>query len=64
VIGQFAYCLRLTTLRFCMCHGLNGSVPEPPGYLATALLRCHFVASYVPEPLGRFYNKVVSPGLQ
>jgi len=22
VIGQFAYCLRLTALRFCMCHGL------------------------------------------
>jgi len=22
VIGRFAYCLRLTALRFCMCHGL------------------------------------------
>jgi len=22
VIGQFAYCLRLTTLRFCMCYRL------------------------------------------
>jgi len=22
VIGQFTYCLRLTALRFCMCHGL------------------------------------------
>jgi len=23
VIDQFAYCLRLTALYFCMCHGLN-----------------------------------------
>jgi len=23
LIGQFAYCLRLTVLRFCMCHGLK-----------------------------------------
>jgi len=23
VIGQFAYCLRLTVLRFCICHGLK-----------------------------------------
>jgi len=22
VIGQIAYCLRLTALRFCRCHGL------------------------------------------
>jgi len=23
VIGQFAYCLHLIALRFCICHGLN-----------------------------------------
>jgi len=23
VIGQFVYCLRLTILRFCMCHWLK-----------------------------------------
>jgi len=24
VIDQFAYCLRLITLRFCMCYGFKG----------------------------------------
>jgi len=24
VIDRYAYCLRLTALRFCMCHGLKG----------------------------------------
>jgi len=23
VIDQFAYCLHLTALHFCLCHGLN-----------------------------------------
>jgi len=25
VIGRFAYCIRLTALRFCMCHRLEFS---------------------------------------
>jgi len=25
VIGRFAYCLRFTALRFCMCHGLKAT---------------------------------------
>jgi len=26
VISQFAYCLCLTTLHFCTCHGLKNNV--------------------------------------